>query len=246
MLKKVGRFFYLAYALIIFMMLLSVALVNIIIKQKDKTQVFKWCAWCSLNWYKWIGISLENIFVVEKNSISINKPCIYICNHASYLDIPTMLSSVNHPIYFIAKAELGKKFILGFLTKQISLLVKREDMKERTKTFLKLKNHLEEGKSICIFPEGKINESPQVLLPFQRGSFAIALQIKIPIQPIVLLDTDKRMHVSSLFSLTKGKNRVVYLPMVDTSKYQENELEKLVEDIHHQMENTLIQYKNKL
>ena len=40
-------------------------------------------------------------------------PCIFVCNHASYLDVVVLIATVPCPVRFIAKAELGRSWLSG-------------------------------------------------------------------------------------------------------------------------------------
>jgi 1-acyl-sn-glycerol-3-phosphate acyltransferase len=112
---------------------------------------------------------------------------IYISNHISYLDIPVIASVLKAS--FVAKADVEKWPVLGFLSKlqQTAFISRRSTEVKKGK--YDLSNMLLEGKSLIIFPEGTSSDGKEVL-PFKSSLFSIALEQndekEIFIQPITL------------------------------------------------------------
>ena len=123
-------------------------------------------------------------------------------------------------------------------------MVNRKDAEQRAKSVKTLKAVLAKGISIFIFPEGTFNITDQPLKDFYDGAFRIALETETPIQPILFLDTVKRMHYKTVFSLTPGPSRAVYLPMVPVTGYTENDTARLKADVHALMEQKLVELQH--
>jgi 1-acyl-sn-glycerol-3-phosphate acyltransferase len=85
--------------------------------------------------------------------------------------------------------------------------------------------------------------SEQPLKSFFNGAFKLAIEMQVPIQPILMIDAVDRMHYESVFSLTPGPNRVVYLPAIDVSKYSLEDIEKLKNEVYQMMEEGLRRYR---
>ncbi|MFT6407740.1 MAG: 1-acyl-sn-glycerol-3-phosphate acyltransferase, partial [Arenicella sp.] len=105
------------------------------------------------------------IEVVESGEMSQARPTLYISNHVSYLDI-FILGRL--PAYFIAKSEVAKWPVFGKLAEfQNTLFIERSAGKtgEQLKT---LKQHLGQGNSLTLFPEGTSTEGVQVA-PFKSS-----------------------------------------------------------------------------
>ncbi|HUH47676.1 MAG TPA: lysophospholipid acyltransferase family protein, partial [Arenibacter sp.] len=75
-------------------------------------------------------------------------------NHTSMLDIMLMLKVSRNPFVFIGKKELVKIPIFGFFYKRVCILVDRESTKSRSAVYRRAQHRLNQGLSICIFPEG--------------------------------------------------------------------------------------------
>jgi 1-acyl-sn-glycerol-3-phosphate acyltransferase len=133
------------------------------------------------------------------------------------LDAPATYCAIPVPFKALGKAEIGKMPIFGLSYKAVVVSVDRSSTTDRVKSFRKMKEFLAKGISILVFPEGTFHEGNEALLPFHDGAFKLALNMQAFIQPILLLDTQKRMNFMHLFQSSPGKNRVVVLPAIHTA-----------------------------
>ncbi|WGH27282.1 MAG: 1-acyl-sn-glycerol-3-phosphate acyltransferase [Candidatus Bostrichicola ureolyticus] len=122
-----------------------------------------------------------------KELIKKNESYIVISNHVSILDIMLIYSIFKKNIViFVGKYELVKIPIFGYIYKKCNILVKRT---KNRKVFEEIKNKIMDGKSICIFPEGCINNNKNILLlPFKNGAFSIAIKTGKPILAFTIAD----------------------------------------------------------
>ncbi|MFV7878556.1 lysophospholipid acyltransferase family protein, partial [Enterococcus faecium] len=96
--------------------------------------------------------------------------------------------------------------------------------------------------SIIIFPEGTFNETKKPLKSFFDGAFRIAVESQTPIKPLLLVDTLKRLHYKSVFSLTPGISRVVYLEEIPVKNLMQKDIPALKEKVYKIMEEGLRRY----
>jgi 1-acyl-sn-glycerol-3-phosphate acyltransferase len=82
------------------------------------------------------------------------------------------------------------------------------------------------------------------LKDFYNGAFKLAIEMQVPIQPVLMVDAVDRMHFSSIFSLNPGISRVVYLPTVYVDNYKLEDLEVLKQQVHQMMDDGLRRYRN--
>tara|TARA_R110002020_G_scaffold122487_7_gene277991 strand:- start:2888 stop:3376 length:489 start_codon:yes stop_codon:yes gene_type:complete len=108
------------------------------------------------------------------------------------LDIMLMLRVSPTPFVFVGKKELVKIPLFGFFYKRVCILVDRDDSRSRTGVYRRAQKRLDQGLSICIFPEGGVPDEHIVLDTFKEGAFKMAIAHKIPIVPISFLDNKKR------------------------------------------------------
>jgi 1-acyl-sn-glycerol-3-phosphate acyltransferase len=85
--------------------------------------------------------------------------------------------------------------------------------------------------------------SHHALKSFYDGAFKIAIETQTPIKPILFLDTYDRLHYKSIFSLSPGRSRSVYLEEVKVEGLTMADVSRLREKVYMLMEAGLIKYK---
>lgn len=160
-------------------------------------------------WAKFILIGMGLPWkITHEQEIEKGKSYMLIANHTSMIDIMLMLITVkNNPFVFVGKKELAKIPLFGFFYKRTCILVDRSSAKSRQAVFLRAQRRLQQGTSICIFPEGLVPEESIILDDFKDGAFRLAINHKIPIVPITFYDNKKRFSYN-LFSGGPGMLRV--------------------------------------
>jgi len=155
--------------------------------------------------------SIEGVKVFEDG-----KSYMLVANHTSMTDIMLMLIAVKkHPFVFVGKRELAKIPIFGFIYKRVCILVDRRSSKSRYAVFERAQKRIQQGLSICIFPEGGVPEEQIVLDEFKDGAFRIAIEHGLPIVPMVFFDNKKRFSYT-FFSGSPGKMRAKIYPIIET------------------------------
>jgi 1-acyl-sn-glycerol-3-phosphate acyltransferase len=131
----------------------------------------------------------------------------FVSNHTSMTDIMLMLYLVKNPFVFVGKKELSKIPLFGFFYKRTCILVDRKNPKSRHEVFQSAQARIDQGFSICIFPEGGVpNDMSIVLDTFKDGAFRLATDHALPIAPMTFHDNKARFPYI-FFSGTPGKMR---------------------------------------
>lgn len=160
-------------------------------------------------------------------------PQIFVSNHISYLDIPMMMHAMkNCPVRILGKSEMGNIPVFGFIYKMGAVSVNRKNNRERSKSVKELIWFLNKGISIFICPEGTFNLTHQPLKSFYDGAFRIAIETQKPIQPMIFPDTYDRLGYATIFSLTPGKSRCIFLDAIPTDGLTEEDVPGLKEKIY--------------
>ncbi len=202
--------------------------------------VYRLCnIWARL-WYGCIGIKHKEIYEAPHDR---NRQYIFTVNHCSYMDIPALVRCMHQPIRVLGKYEMVKYPVFGIIYKAAAILVDRSSAEKRAKSVRALKAALNHGISIFIFPEGTFNETENPLKDFYDGAFRIAIETQTPIKPILFIDTIKRMHWKSIFSLSPGKNRVIFLEEIPVHTYNMKEVQVLKSTVYQIMEQAIIKYR---
>ncbi|MBS1497018.1 MAG: 1-acyl-sn-glycerol-3-phosphate acyltransferase [Bacteroidetes bacterium] len=183
----------------------------------------------------------KNIFEYPKAS---NHAVVFVFNHISYMDIPILMKTFRRqPIRILAKAEMSKVPVFGFIYRQATVMVWRENTAARAKSLMQLKSVLKKNISIVIAPEGTFNTTHQPLKEFYDGAFKVAIETQTPIQPVIFLDAYNRLHYKSIFSFTPGRSRSVFLQEVPVTGYSVQDVKKLKEQVYNEMQSALIRYR---
>ncbi|MEM6515296.1 MAG: lysophospholipid acyltransferase family protein [Bacteroidota bacterium] len=165
-------------------------------------------------WFILIGMGFQVKIEREQTPVQ-NESYMFIANHTSMADIMLMLAVVKNPFVFVGKAELAKIPLFGFFYKRTCILVDRSDQKSRQAVFKRAQKRLNQGLSICIFPEGGVPDENVILDEFKDGAFRLAVNHQIPIVPIVFPNNKKRFSFTFL-SGSMGKMRAKILGFVPT------------------------------
>ncbi len=244
---KIVQLIYCIYALTIFAILTILAAFALLLllpfgKVKLSNRIFKICRYWGQFWYLLIGVRHKEIFEAKHH---FGKPHIFVANHNSYMDIPPIVMLRHQPIRPLGKFESSKIPIFGWIYKAAVIMVDRSSPTKRAQSIRNLKAALHKRISIFIFPEGTFSmTSEQPLKSFYNGAFKLAIEMQVPIQPILMIDAVDRLHYDSVFSLTPGPNRVVYLKTIDVSKYTLDDIELLKDKVYQLMDEGLRRYRN--
>ena len=149
-----------------------------------------------------------------------------VANHTSMLDIMMMLKTSKNPFVFVGKKELVNIPVFGFFYKRVCILVDREDSRSRSAVYRRAQKRLNQGLSICIFPEGGVPEEHIILDEFKDGAFKMAIAHDIPVVPITFYDNKKRFPFT-VFSGGPGIVRVKVHSFHYTKGLMENQKSEL-------------------
>ena len=125
----------------------------------------------------------------QENLPPLEQPCVFVANHASYLDGPILVAALKRHFSFVAKIELLNSFIPRLFLKRIgSQFVERFDIGKSVEDTRDLQDLAESGQSLLFFPEGTFTRIPG-LLPFHMGAFMIAAKSGLPVVPVTIRGT---------------------------------------------------------
>ena len=113
-------------------------------------------------------------------------PCIFVANHASYLDAILLAATLPFPCSFVAKAELGSVPVLSLFMRRLdTLFVERYATGASVEDAERVVQAVAAGRSLMFFPEGTFTRAPG-LLPFRLGAFVAAATARAPLIPIAI------------------------------------------------------------
>ncbi len=197
-------------------------------------------------WSKFqLRMYLMPVTVKGVEQIDPNQRYVFAPNHSSYIDIPMILAAVPGFLNFVGKKSLTKVPLWGKIYDALYISVDRDSPISSAKAYIASKQSLDAGRSVVIFPEGKISpDSGRTLLPFKDGPFKLAIEKQVPLVPIT-------MPYNHLFLPdVKGKLIIRYHPLemiihqpIPTAGMTLKDLETLKQQTFHIINETL-QQKN--
>jgi 1-acyl-sn-glycerol-3-phosphate acyltransferase len=175
--------------------------------------------WCMKFWAA--SFYTFGVWFVHRGSIAAQKnwpggPVILVANHNSLLDTPALYLMLRRFALPLAKIELTRAPVFGQLCSWITLPVDRRSTESRLRAMSDMRQYLDKGGSLVIFPEGKTNKSPNVLQPFEPGAFRLSKESGVPIVPVAIFNTRYCLGSGSPMILRPGlvetKAGEVFLP----------------------------------
>ena len=128
--------------------------------------------------------------VMGEENVPKDQPVLYIPNHRSYFDILLIYSRTPGLTGFVAKdAMLKAPLLRDWMKKLYCLFLNRENPREGLKVILQGIEQINQGVSMCIFPEGTRNKEDGEMLPFKEGSLKMAEKTGCLIIPVALTNT---------------------------------------------------------
>ena len=161
------------------------------------------------------GIRVEVRYAPE---LEPGKSYVFLSNHRSLFDIPVLIATSPGQVRMVAKRSLFLIPIFGWgLAAGRFIPVDRADRSSAGRTFAQASERLKEGTSILMFPEGTRGMT-DVLLPFQRGGFLLALKSGLPIVPVGIRGT-RAIQPKGSWAIRPGTAVVSYGAPIDPAAY---------------------------
>jgi 1-acyl-sn-glycerol-3-phosphate acyltransferase len=195
----------------------------------------------------WGDIWFLLIFIFHKKIVESphnkTKQYIFVTNHIAYLDSAVLVKAYRQPVRPLGKIEMAKVPLFGFIYRKAIVTVDRSSAENRAESIRILKSIISKGISVMVFPEGTFNLTNKPLKEFYDGAFRLAIETQTPVKPVLFLDTYSRMNYKSIFSMTPGRCRIVYLTEIPVDGLKIDDVQVLKRKVYEIMEKKLIEYK---
>jgi len=221
MLLKIAGRIYTGWVILVFTFFMIIFLPFFIIPVMISEKL-GWITYLFLKIWAWIFSKLTFIRyrVCGREKVDWNTSYIFVANHTSYLDAPGLALGIKSQFRPLAKKELKKIPVFGWIIATATVIVDRSNPASRKESLDHLQKILSQGISILIFPEGTQNRTDQPLQPFFQGAFRTAMQTKSFIAPIVIRNAGKLMKPGTL-SLKPGIIDVIFESPVDPGQFKD-------------------------
>jgi 1-acyl-sn-glycerol-3-phosphate acyltransferase len=167
------------------------------------------------------------------------RPCIYIANHASVIDIflgiwlsPTGTCGVGK------KEIIWYPFFGQFFWLSGHLRIDRGNRASAVEALKDLAAFVKKhGLSIFVWPEGTRSKDGR-LKPFKKGPFHLALATGLPVVPMIMTHTNKAWETRA-FRLRRTNIEVTFLPPIDTTGWTKENLDENIKKVERVMAHAL-------
>lgn len=133
-------------------------------------------------WARWMTTALRISRVVDGLPPAGN--AMVVVNHVSWIDILVLMAT--HRGIFLAKSELAKWPLIGWMCRQTdTLFLRRNNPRSLAEKVATVTRALASDETVILFPEGTTTTGGQVL-PFFPGLFQAAIDAGTPVQPVAL------------------------------------------------------------
>ncbi len=118
---------------------------------------------------------------------------VLVANHQSAFDIPVIYGYSGLDLRWVMKAEIKWiPFVAAGCRAIGHVFVERGNTQQSTEAINRAVSRLESGTGVLFFPEGTRSMDGQ-LLPFKKGAFRLAIDQKMPILPLTVINTREVM-----------------------------------------------------
>ncbi|MDX1803685.1 MAG: MFS transporter [Alcanivorax sp.] len=115
-------------------------------------------------------------------------PCVLVCNHVSYVDALLLAGAIRRPVRFVMFKPIYDMPVLNYIFrtgKTIPIDAKSRNPDIYAQAFVRIREELDAGEVVCIFPEGKLTTNGE-LDAFRNGIEKIIADRPVPVIPMAL------------------------------------------------------------
>ncbi|HXG55337.1 MAG TPA: lysophospholipid acyltransferase family protein [Vicinamibacterales bacterium] len=153
---------------------------------------------------------------------------VFAANHQSIYDIPIVFASIPAELRIVAKASLGRIPFMGWhLHRAGHLLVNRRN--PGPDIVQKMARLVREGSSLIVFPEGT-RSMDGLVGRFKKGSFAVAVDAKLPVVPVSIAGS-RHVMLKGRLMVCPGHVVLTVHPPIATSGLAREEIPPFVERV---------------
>jgi 1-acyl-sn-glycerol-3-phosphate acyltransferase len=169
--------------------------------------------------------------VKGRDSIPLDRACIFMSNHVSNLDPPTLISLIPGRTSAFLKRSLMQLPVLGtgFRQGEFIAVDRSGNMHDAKTSVAAAERVLAKGVHMLTFVEGTRSKDGH-LLPFKKGPFYLAMNSKALCIPVSIYGTETILGKGSLL-MKPGDAHVIFHPPIDPANFtSRDELMKAVRD----------------
>jgi 1-acyl-sn-glycerol-3-phosphate acyltransferase len=136
-----------------------------------------------------LGVPGVKVEIKLRFPLDLNRPYVFMANHASMVDIWAMFLRMPVPVRFIAKKQLGQIPVFGWAMRAGRFVfIDRQNAVSARRSIQEAAQRIKDGHSVAIFPEGTRTRDGK-LGAFKKGGFHLAIDSGVEIVPLAIHGT---------------------------------------------------------
>ena len=163
--------------------------------------------------------------VIGKSNIPKNGSIVLAGNHTNNLDSVMLIAVVSRQVHFLAKIELFKG-IFGVIVKAMGCIPVNRKIHDKD-ALKSAKEVLKNNKVIGIYPEGTINRTDDIIMPFKIGAVKMAKDTNTKIVPFV---------ITGKYNIIGPRVKIEFLESIEIKDELNKENDKLMKIISKKLE----------
>lgn len=176
--------------------------------------------------------------VKGREKIERGKPYIVMSNHQSLLDVLALIGRIPLQIRWIVKRELRKIPVFGYALERMGhIYIDRGDHENAYRGLDVAAERIRGGTSVIIFPEGTRSRDGR-LMRFKKGGAFLAIKSGVSILPVTVNGGHFALPKGTM-ALMPGKMEIIVGDPIDPTKYGDEGLEELMDDVKSAIEKNL-------
>jgi 1-acyl-sn-glycerol-3-phosphate acyltransferase len=178
-----------------------------------------------------------------REKIDKNRSYLIVGNHHSNLDFYVHPHSAPVYIRVLVKKELERIPLFGSVMKAIAVSVERGDRDSAKRSFATLKEKLDKGYSIFIYPEGTRNREQEMFGEFKKGAFRMAIEHELPLLISTIGNSRKLQDLRNGFDACPGIVHVYWEEAIETKGMTMDDIPALMERTKEVMRKNILKHQ---
>lgn len=140
-------------------------------------------------------------------------------NHTKWLDPVMLVAMTNRPVHFMAKKELFDSFKTSWIVKGMGCIPVNRKIKDHNVLETAYK-YLENERCVALFPEGTINRTDDIIMPFKIGAVKACSTTNAALVPFI---------ITGKYKLFKKSVKLEFLKPIKIGKDLDKENQKFMD-----------------
>jgi 1-acyl-sn-glycerol-3-phosphate acyltransferase len=178
-----------------------------------------------------LGVPGVKVKVEQRAPLDPQRPYVFMCNHASMIDIWAGFVGVPVSFRFIAKKQLARIPLFGWaMWAGRFIFIDRQNAVAARRSIEEAARRIKSGQSVLIYPEGTRTRDGR-LMSFKKGGFHLAIDSGTAIVPMAIQGTRELMPRGAML-IRAGEVRLQIGEPIPTAGLGPGDREQLVRQVH--------------